>query len=136
MVLLVGCVHQTYSGTYYIQRDNNSEVLRNYGELVSIIESAIIPFGFVASGSFSDQVDSGADFYLEQDRLNSEIKSINGSNASITIAVRMKNPYVVLRDHSNVSETAFVKSLKMEIESSIRNQYEINTVFIRQSDML
>ena len=75
-------------------------------------------------------------FASGQQAIASALRGLPGSDARITIAVRLDRPSITLRDHSNSKETEFVKVLKKRIEDYLTQQGVVGASFERQSDFL
>jgi hypothetical protein len=132
LVLSGGC-YQTYSGVYFLHRDNPSvsiDVLKL--QLVDIIE----PFGFSYQQIFpGDQSSFG--FVKKVELIHPEFARLPGAYSNVTIGVGRSKAFITIRDHDHHKETEYVRALKQAIEERIIILYGIrNLKFEQQSDFI
>jgi hypothetical protein len=125
--------YYTYTGIYFLDRSDNLTPARAE-EIGHGMAGVVDGYGFaLQKGTEGNPMLS---FASGQRAISPALRSLSGSDARITIAVRLDRPSITLRDHSNSKETDFVKSLKMQIEGYLVQQGVVGASFERQSDFL
>lgn len=125
--------YQTYTGIYFLNRSH--EVSRAQAEEIAHdLGVALAGFGFCAMPE--PKGNPMVSFASGQGVVSPELASLSGSDARISVAIRLDRPSITIRDMSNTEETEFVEALKRSIE----RQLEVNGIsgarFERQKDFL
>jgi hypothetical protein len=130
---LMPACYQTYTGIYFLNRSH--EVSRAQAERIARdLGVALAGFGF--SEMREPEGNPMVSFASGQRPVSPDLAGLAGSDARISVAVRLDRPSITIRDMSNTEETEFVKALK----GSIERQLEANGIpgarFERQKDFL
>lgn len=125
--------YQTYTGIFFLNRSH--EVSRAQAERVARdIGVALAGFGF--SEMREPEGNPMVSFASGHRSVSPELASLAGSDARISVAVRLDRPSITIRDMSNTEETEFVKALRGSIERQLEANGISGARFERQKDFL
>jgi hypothetical protein len=129
--LMPSCYH-TYTGIYFLNR--SQEVSRGQAEKIGH-DLGVVLAGFGFSAMREPEGNPMVAFASGQRTVSPELKKLSGSNARISVAVRLDRPAIAIRDMSNTEETEFVAALKASIERQLEANGISGARFERQQDL-
>ncbi len=130
--LVVAC-HYTYTGTYSLDSADSLTPSR-VNEIGVDMSDVLSDFGFIR-----DNVPDGVPIVAFSKRgraTDLALAELEGSNATITVAIRFDRPVITVRDLTYSTETEFLEALKDRIETFLQTQDVETPIFDRQSDLL
>lgn len=121
-IVLSGC-HRGYVGKYYfVESDGviiDSASEEDVNAIDRVIRNVANEFNFVEDVGYPDQMIVFS--HSKRDTISGINRELSGSGSLLSLAFNRDKLIITLRDYSNREETAFLRSLKNELDNRLKN---------------